>query len=189
MEVTFRKSDHVVIEFLEKQLYDLFSYFNSCYFGINGKKRFYEGGALGFSKSGKIEIVPDVWTPGCTRKEESYFISDEMMKILNEKQNKGFTIYHFHSHLSDLPFPSADDPYNVFDLIGVVSLGDSKYSDFRIFQQLGYCSYPPHLGNIKSGKNISTLVRFDKNKRKISFFPIEEKVTIKVSDMPFLRDW
>ena len=54
MEVTFRKSGYVVIEFSEKQLYEIFSYFNSCYLDINGKKRFYEGGAMGFFKSGKM---------------------------------------------------------------------------------------------------------------------------------------
>jgi hypothetical protein len=188
MEVTFRRTNYT-LEFSDKQLYELFYYFNQCYSSINGEKRFYEGGAIGFLKSGKIEIVPDIWTPGCTRKAESYTISDKMMKLIEEKKEEQFAIHHFHSHLSDLPFPSVDDPYNVFDLIGVVSLSNFFYNEFRIFQQFDGCSYPPYLGNIKSGKNISTLVRFDKNKRKISFFPIEEKVTIKVSDMPFLRDW
>jgi len=188
MEVTFRRANYT-LEFSDKQLYELFSFFNRCYSNINGKKRFYEGGIIGFLKSGIMEIVPDIWTPECTRKAESYIISDKMMKLIEEKKGEQFEIHHFHSHLNDLPFPSVDDPYNVFDSIGVVSLGNFFYDEFRIFRQFDGCSYPPYLGSIKSGKNISTLVRLDKNKRRMIFFPTEEKVKINISDIPFLRDW
>ncbi len=188
MEVTFRRANYT-LEFQDKQLYELFCYFNQCYSGINGERRFYEGGAIGFFKQGIMEIVPDIWAPECTRKAESYTISDKMMKLIEERKKRQFEIHHFHSHLSDLPFPSVDDPYNVFDSIGIVSLGNLATNELRVFQQFDCCSYPPYLGNIKSGKNISTLVRLDKDKRRITFLPAEKEVKISISDLPFLRDW
>lgn len=188
MEITFRKFNYE-LEFSEKQLYEIFDYFNNCFFYQNDKKRFYEGGMMGFLKSNIMEIIPDIWTPKYTRKSNTYTISNKMIKIINEKEKEGFEIHHFHSHLSDLSFPSPDDPYCVFESIGIVSLGNSLYNDFRIFRQLDYCSYPPLLGNIKLEEKVSTLVRFYKNERRIDFLPIEDEVKIEVADMPFCRDW
>jgi hypothetical protein len=190
MEVTFKRSNHHVLELSEEQLHSLFDYFNSCCSGLNGEKKYYEGGALGFFKSGEMELVPDIWTPECTRQAETYTMSDEIMKIKDERERNRFGIHHFHSHTSDLPFPSATDPYNVFESIGIFSLGNPNYGEFRTFKQLGCGSYPPALGRIKSGEKISTVVRFDKKGKRIEFLPLEDEVKINVSALPFLFiDW
>ncbi len=189
MEIIFKQSDYS-LNFLENQLNLLFDYFNKCSRNINGQKKYYEGIIMGFLKSDDLEIVPDIWVPENTKKEEVCMISDKMMDLIKQKQKENFKIYHFHSHLSSLPFPSADDPYNCFESIGIVSLGNPKYNELRIFHSFDYSSYPPSLGNIKCGEKMSTLVRFDKIRKKVSFLPLEKEVIVKdISDFPFMRDW
>ena len=183
MEVTFKKSNHHVLELSEEQLQALFDYFNSCYSESNREKRYYEGVVMGFYKSGAIEIIPDL---SCTKETGYCNMSDKMVELVKEREHNRFIIHHFHSHPRGLPFPSVNDPYNDYESLGIFSLRSPEYVDFRTFKQLGCCSYPPSLGIVKSGEKMSTLVRLDKNERKIGFLPLEDEVKIEIPDESFL---
>jgi len=189
MDITFRQSDYT-LNFSEKQLKIIFNYFNNCVLKEKNKKRYYEGIVIGFLKTENLEIIPDIWCSENTKKEDTCIISDKMMEIIKRKEQEKFKIYHFHSHPSSLPFPSPDDPYNWFESIGIVSMKNPEFNEFRIFNSLEYSSYPPSLGNIKCDDKKSTLVRFGKKDKKISFLPLEKEVMItNIPEIQFMRDW